>query len=324
MKPPVFVLGSPRSGTTLLYHMLLSSGGFAVYRTESNVFNLLVPRFGDLSLRKHKKALMKVWLQSKLFRVSGLDAQDIEAKILAECKSGADFLTIVMEEIARSQNVERWAECTPEHILYLPQIMKGLADALVIHIIRDGRDVALSLDKLGWIRPFPWQRDRSRLVAGLFWEWIVGRGRDYGRIVGHNYTEVRFEELVAYPRETLAKLSEFIHHDLDYDRIQRIAIGSVRKPNTSFEAESHGEAFKPVGRWKHGFSPGELAKLEVMIGKFLEELHYPLSTSGEASGNSAELTRMRTLYRMYFDSRLWLKKNTVLSRYLIDTDLSWL
>src|SRR6516165_2903756 len=44
-KAPVFVLGSVRSGTTLLYHMLLSSGGFAVYRTESHAINLLEPRF---------------------------------------------------------------------------------------------------------------------------------------------------------------------------------------------------------------------------------------------------------------------------------------
>jgi hypothetical protein len=37
----VFVLGSPISGTTLLYEMLLSAGGFAVYLAEANVFNLL-------------------------------------------------------------------------------------------------------------------------------------------------------------------------------------------------------------------------------------------------------------------------------------------
>lgn len=54
-KAPVFVLGSVRSGTTLLYHMLLSAGGFAVYRSESNVFNLLEPRFGDLHVRRNRK-----------------------------------------------------------------------------------------------------------------------------------------------------------------------------------------------------------------------------------------------------------------------------
>ena len=81
-RAPVFVLGCPRSGTTVLYHMLLSAGGFAVYRSESNVFNLLVPRFGDLRVRKNREELMDHWLRSKLFRVSGLDAQQIRRKIL--------------------------------------------------------------------------------------------------------------------------------------------------------------------------------------------------------------------------------------------------
>src|SRR5271169_2243803 len=117
---PVFVLGSPRSGTTLLYHMILSSGNFAVYRTESNVFNLLVPRFGDLSVCRNRQALLHVWLGSKLFTRSGLDANQITEKILENCRSGGDFLRIVMEEIARQQGVERWADCTPDHLLYLP------------------------------------------------------------------------------------------------------------------------------------------------------------------------------------------------------------
>ncbi len=53
---PVFVLGCGRSGTTLLYHMLLSAGNFAVYRVESNIINLLEPRFGDLSVRRATSA----------------------------------------------------------------------------------------------------------------------------------------------------------------------------------------------------------------------------------------------------------------------------
>src|SRR2546428_11456956 len=87
-KAPVFVLGCPRSGTTVLYHMLLSSGGFAVYRAESNVFNLLVPRFGNLSSAANRQKLMEYWIRSKLFRASGLDAREINAKIMAECQSG--------------------------------------------------------------------------------------------------------------------------------------------------------------------------------------------------------------------------------------------
>src|SRR5207253_7850464 len=87
-KAPVFVLGCPRSGTTVLYHMLLSAGDFAVYRWESNVFNLLVPRFGGMRSTSDRRELMRCWLKSSLFRVSGLDAAQIEAKIMAECRSG--------------------------------------------------------------------------------------------------------------------------------------------------------------------------------------------------------------------------------------------
>src|SRR5437899_12065049 len=83
-RAPVFVLGCVRSGTTLLYHMLLSAGGFAVYRTESNAVNLLEPRFGDLSVRRNKEELMEAWLNSKLFRVAGLAAESIWEEIIAE------------------------------------------------------------------------------------------------------------------------------------------------------------------------------------------------------------------------------------------------
>src|SRR5438067_1476877 len=127
---PVFVLGCVRSGTTLLYHMLLSAGGVAVYRAESNAINLLEPRFGDLSVRRNKEKLMEALLNSKLFRVSGLHAESIRAKVIAECKNGGDFLRIVMGEVARSQNVSRWADCTPEHLLYLPRAIGPAAHVL--------------------------------------------------------------------------------------------------------------------------------------------------------------------------------------------------
>ena len=157
---PVFVLGCVRSGTTLLYHMLLSAGGVAVYRAESNAINLLEPRFGDLSIRRNKEKLMEAWLNSKLFRVSGLHAESIRAKVIAECKNGGDFLRIVMGEVARSQNVGRWADCTPEHLLYLPRIKETIPNALIVHIIRDGRDVALSTAKLGYVQR-KWKKTRQ-------------------------------------------------------------------------------------------------------------------------------------------------------------------
>ena len=136
-RAPVFVLGCGRSGTTLFYHMLLSAGNFAVYRAESNAINLLEPRFGDLSVKRNTEKLVDAWLASKLYERSRLDAQAIRAKVIAECRNGGDFLRTIMSEMARQQNVERWADCTPEHLLYLKRIKETIPEALIIHIIRD-------------------------------------------------------------------------------------------------------------------------------------------------------------------------------------------
>jgi hypothetical protein len=320
---PVFVLGSPRSGTTLLYHMILSAGNFAVYRTESNVFNLLVPRFGDLNVRRNRQALMKVWLGSKLFTCSGLEAREIEAKVLEECRSGGDFLRIVMEAVARKQGVERWADCTPDHLLYLSTIKREIPEALVVHILRDGRDVALSLDKQRWIRPFPWDRGKSVLVAGLYWQWIVNKGRKDGCALGADYKEIHFEDLIQSPRAVLARLGQFIQHDLDYDRILKVGIGSVSDPNTSFEQESGNSGFNPVGRWRNHFASGQLAVFESMAGRTLEELGYELATKGMPRDESGS-KGMRIAYETLYRTKLWLKRSTPLGRVLISDDLSWL
>ena len=319
----MFVLGCGRSGTTLLYHMLLSSGGFAVYRSESNAINLLEPRFGDLSKTGNKERLMRAWLSSKLFACSGLDAPAITSKVMAECRNGGDFLRIVMGEIARQQNVQRWADCTPEHLLHLKRIKETIPEALVIHIIRDGRDVALSNAKLGYVRRAWWDRSPNVLASGIYWDWIVRKGRADGRLLGADYTEVRFEELISDPVRVLAMLGEFIEHELNYEHIQRVGIGSVSEPNTSFKSDSDSE-FNPVGRWKSQFEPDLLATFEALVGDLLEELEYPLATTDRALLNRPDLRRMRANYLRFFNSKLWLKSKTPLGRVLITKDLSWL
>jgi hypothetical protein len=303
---PVFVVGCPRSGTTLLYNMLLSAGGFAVYLAESNVFNLLVPRFGDLSVLANRERLMDAWLQSQLFRASFLNAERIRARVLSDCRNGGDFLRIVMGEMSREQGVERWADNSPEELLYAPTIKKYLPDALFIHMIRDGRDVALSLDARphAWVRPFSWDRQDSLAIAGICWEWMVSRGRQLGRRLGGDYMEVHFEQLQADPPGVLAKIGDFIQHDLDYDRILQVGIGSVREPNTSFK----GDAGSPVGRWKQKISAEKLALFEAVVGRTLNELGYPQATVG-ASANRMKALRLRTFYRAYFDAKFWFKSS---------------
>jgi Sulfotransferase family len=309
---PVFVLGCPRSGTTLLYDMLLSAGGFAVYLAESNVFNVLALRFGDLNVPRNRENLLRVWLESKLFRATGLDAPSIEKKIRKECRNPGDFLRIVMDEIVRNQGMQRWAENSPECILHLPRIKQLLPDALVIHIIRDGRDVASSLERVRYVRPFPWEERQSLIGSGVYWEWIVERGRKFGKMLGADYLEIHFENLIASPQPTLNQVGRFIDHELDYGRIRQIAYGSVAKPNTSFKAEAGRSSFNPVGRWKRTFSAKHLEQFEKLVGKTLQELGYPLTSEGGNKGMSLQLKMTRLIYRSYFNAKFWFKRNPVL------------
>jgi hypothetical protein len=294
--------------------MLLSAGGFAIYRAESNVFNLLAPRFGNLNSAHNRKRLLKTWLRSKLFQVAGLDAGEISGKILSQCRSAGDFLRILMEEISTHQGVDRWADTTPDHLLYMREIKRQIPDALFIHIVRDGRDVALSFARQGWSHPLPGDRNQELSVAALYWAWVVRRGRELGRELASDYFEVRFEDLVSKPREVLSQVGRFVQHDLDYDRIQSAGIGAVSMPNSSFADESQAE-FNPLGRWKNKLSPAQVSTLESLVGDLLHELGYPLSSDFNQLKNTFQARRMRILYSRLFGLKLWLKNETVLGRF---------
>jgi hypothetical protein len=326
-KAPVFVVGCGRSGTTLLYHMLLSAGNFAIYRTESNVINLLEPRFGDLSVARNKQRLLDAWYDSRLYTLSGLDKEEIGTKVMRECRNGGDFLRIIMSEMARKQGVERWADTTPEHLLHLHRIKQTIPDALIIHIIRDGRDVALSTDKQGYIRPLFWDRTSPKMVAGLYWEWMINKGRRDGRDLGGDYTEVHFEELIGHPHETLVRLGQFIEQDLDYEQIRQVGVGSVNAPNSSF-GDASGKDFNPSGRWKTGYSAEELAMFEALVGRTLKENGYELASAHNENNpeklERTDLQMMRAAYRAYFDMKLYLKAKTPLGPLMVTRDLSWI
>jgi hypothetical protein len=338
-KAPVFVLGCVRSGTTWLYHMLLSAGNFAVYRAESNVFNVLEPRVGDLRKATHRRELLDIWRPTRMFSRTGLEMAAVEPRIMAECRNGGDFLRIYMEMMAQQQRVERWADCTPEHILYMERIRQTIPDALVVHVIRDGRDVALSTEKQKWIRPFPWDRGGELLAAAMFWEWMVFHGRRAGQKMGGNYREVRYEDLVLKPRETLADLSSFVGQELDYEQILKVGLGSVSKPNTSFGSESCGSdrgvpgkdapskdemEFSPLGRWKQALPEKTAAQLEAILGPALTDLGYSLSTEAPKGLDLVRLRWRREMYRTYFESKLFLKRQSLFAPLLVQRDLSWL
>ncbi|HEV2304869.1 MAG TPA: sulfotransferase [Candidatus Acidoferrales bacterium] len=308
-------MGCHRSGTNLLYDMLMSAGEFAQYADNLYVYQTLIPRFGDFSSRSNRQALMEVWLRSKSFRRSGLDAEEIKRKILEECNSGGDFYRIVMGEIVRKQNAARWAAYGPDNVFYMPDIHRDVPEALFVHIIRDGRDVAFGLSKKEWIPSLPWDRRRRFLVMGAFWKWTVTKAQQNGRKVASNYTEVHFEDLILHPRETLARLGTFLGQELDYDRIRQRAVGTVAQPNSSHQQESPANGFSPASRWKQQVNPEDVSSFEALYGDLLEELGYETASNGTRRSPPLSGRLIRAFYPFFFESKLQLKNQTLLGRF---------
>jgi Sulfotransferase family len=263
-----------------------------------------------------------MWLRSKPFRRTGFLPDDLRSQILENCKSGGDFLRITMGELARRAGVERWAVHDCDNIMHMPVIKREIPNALFVHVVRDGRDAALSMNKQHEGRPLWRERDRSLFAWALLWQWTVRKGRRFGKQFPDDYIEVRYEDMVLDPERTFNTLGSFLNHDLNYARIQQNAIGRVAAPNTIWKEESGSKDFSPVNRWKSKLSESVIASLEGLVGDCLEEFSYELSVKKEVRERTDRtLALMRLAYPLYFAAKLFLQSRTIIGRLAKGTRL---
>lgn len=308
-------MGCHRSGTNLLYDMLLSSGGFAIYRGFLPIYKILIPRFGSIANRSNREKILETWLRSKGFRRSGLNAEQLSARILNQCENGGDFIRVVMDSVAQNQQASRWAVYDPDNVLHVERVKRDIPNALFVHIIRDGRDIALSLKKMGGFTPLPWDRGQtdSLVATALYWKWMIHQGRSHGSKFPADYIEIRYEDLITKPHETLGKLGAFIDHDLDYDRIQRASLGRLSETNSSFREEGK-DKINPLGRWKERLTSAEVAAIEGTVGDCLEENGYELSLPETERRRGLRQSLMRGTYPAFLGGKLWMKLHTPVGR----------
>jgi len=314
MKPPVFIVGSGRCGTTLLYSMLISSGSFAVYRSEVMTFDRIAPAYGNFKKTVFKKRFLNKWLSSEHFLRTGLEPDLITQRLMNGCHSPFDFQKILMESIVEEQGAERWCDCTPLNICFMPALKRYFPDAKFIHIYRDGRDVALSMVKTNWIKPLTRNEGDSLISAALSWESIVDTGARLGRKLEKDYMEVRFEELINDPRAELEKIGAFIDHELDYSRILSLGLGSVGNPNSSFSEDKTSSRLGFINRWKAGCTPGELKRIESLIYRGLTSYGYVLSQPAMSRDISPRDSLIRKVHRARFISKHLVKTFTPVGR----------
>jgi hypothetical protein len=310
---PIFVVGCHRSGTNLLYDTLLSAGGFAIYRGYLPIYKMMEPKFGSIANAANRRKIVDTWLKSKGYRRSGLEAEELRQKLMDEVRNPGDFMRIVMEQIADQQKVERWALYDADNLLFIKRIKADIPDAMFVHIVRDGRDIALSLRKMGGFTPFFWNRKPASLEeTAIYWEWMVRQGRDQGCEFPEDYVEVRYEDLISDPRRTLQSLGEFIDHDLDYDRIRATALGRLTSSNSSFLGEE--TQHNPMNRWKESLTTAQVSAIEALIGPCLTDLGYSLAVERQKPAAKVEMQRRACMN--FLAAKFWAKVNTPLGRLI--------
>lgn len=124
----------------------------------------------------------------------------------------ASVLNEIMSTAARSQLKCRWADKTPENIVAVPFLYHLFPDAKFVHILRDGRDVALSTQAKPW-KKISFQSKRVRNTYGnslkRWASWIEQFHVDSERL-GIAYLSTRYEDLVSSPKEEMQKILDFL------------------------------------------------------------------------------------------------------------------
>lgn len=173
--------------------------------------------------------------------------------------------------VAAQRRKSRYADKTPMHVLHLRRLGRMFPEARFVHVVRDGRDVAVSYRSVDW-------GPRTVEAAAIRWRRNVRRGRRDGERLGPGrYREVRYEDLVADPASVLPELCHFLdlpwdeemlhHHDRAAD-----VIASTRFP------DAHRRVLLPatpgLRDWRREMTGADVARFESIAGGLLAELGY--------------------------------------------------
>jgi len=288
--PAPFVVGVNRSGTTLL-RMMLDAHPELTIPPETHFIPEVIRRANHENTRRR---LIRSITKHPRWGDFGLDEGEFRTRakrVRPLTASGA--IRCFYELYAEQQGKQRWGDKTPRYMRAMPRIARALPEARFIHLIRDGRDVALS------------QRERvidgeNVTMAAMAERWqrrIVAAREGADDVRDDVYLEVRYEDLVTETEATLRRICSFIELPfdpamLDYHRRaeERLAEmnrdldnsdnGIVRTATNRLAA--HALTTEPpttnrCGRWRTEMKAAEVAEFEGVAANLLAELGYELS-----------------------------------------------
>lgn len=295
---PIFVLGCPRSGTTLLQLMLHAHPRIAIPPETRFLITLYNRRneFGDLREEQNRRALAAAITgpRKTLFYDLGLDAGEVTEEIVAGPPTLGSALGTVFRAYARRFGKPRWGDKRPGYYQYIPALLRLFPDAQIVHLIRDGRDCVASL------KGMPWFQHDIHVAIATWLEAIAAGRRAARRLPAGTYYELRYEELVAEPPGQLSALCEFLGEDYHPAMAEPRKVARSTLPGRqTWHAGTHGEVTAARrGSWQQRLEPWEISLCETVMGRRLRALGYELSGAPRAAaGDLARFARVAALHQ---------------------------
>jgi sulfotransferase family protein len=253
LRRPIFVVGCPRSGTTLV-QCILSASSQAFSLPETHFFSYVIPAIRarpDTLLRADQLDALRDAFQTEAELILS-DAFWKPLRADKDLTAGDVFVEIV--EHYRTAPGLRAIEKTPRHVLHLDTIAQAFSDARFVNLVRDPIDVASSL--LG----VPFESSRSMLSYAQRWTESIQAARDFAGQQPGRLMSVVYERLVRQPEATVRELCAFV--DLAYEPAMLEEFGREAARNVG-----RGEAWKGdiksgvildrKGVWRSRMTPGQ-------------------------------------------------------------------
>ncbi len=291
-----FIVANPGSGTTLLRMMLDAHSELAI-PPETHFIPDVIRRAREIRSEHDRKPtpqeLTEVITANRRWGDFHLDQAALRERMNRDGRASARrALRAFYSLYAEGQGKSRWGDKTPDYLLTMNRISQTLPEARFIHLVRDGRDVALSRRR--WRERAGGQPRPVEAWASQWRRWIT-EGRDQGAKVDH-YLEIRYENLVEETESTLREVCEFAglgfepgmlsYHERAQERLRELDQALPAEDGKGAREAEHRQAKHAmtaappqavkVEEWRSQMSPADRATFEAEAGDLLTELGYPL------------------------------------------------
>jgi hypothetical protein len=295
---PIFVIGAPRSGTTLLRVMLAGNPRIYIPPESDFIPKLFLGRpRTPMTPQRARKAIETIVAEYKRFfrewRTEPLDP-DAFVDQLPDL-TPATFLNSLYSAYAALYGATRWGDKSPIYTHHVPLLAEIFPDAQFVHLIRDGRDAALST-----LATYPDRFYVDLYFAARSWRSRVTASRAAGAVLGDaRYLEIRYEDLTGDPERVLIEVCEFLGEM--YDPAMR---ESHKLGRELLRAEKrHAPVLEPVhansDRWRREMGIADQRLFQAVAGDLLHELRYEVMDLNHMSPRErGHLARLSTKYHV--------------------------